>query len=153
MHHNRRPFNCSICDFGSSHKSRLEIHIKTVHEEPQGPDYMFLIFSQFSQISLKQETDQKDLSNFRKTSILEWSNTQILPNCQVTNGYFLTFYMLFTIAQLWALVVFVILSVSLMRENLKEFREKLNHKICALVTLCYQIQEKTLRIIWKKIWF
>merc|ERR1712166_1660478 len=35
VHHNRRPFNCSICDFGSSHKSRLEIHIKTVHEEPQ----------------------------------------------------------------------------------------------------------------------
>ena len=35
VHHNKRPFNCSICDFGSSHKSRLEIHIKTVHEEPQ----------------------------------------------------------------------------------------------------------------------
>jgi hypothetical protein len=35
VHHNKRPFNCSMCDFGSSHKARLEIHIKTVHEEPQ----------------------------------------------------------------------------------------------------------------------
>ena len=35
VHHNKRPFNCPHCDFGSSHKSRLEVHIKTVHEEPQ----------------------------------------------------------------------------------------------------------------------
>ena len=27
--------SCHLCDFGSSHKSRLEVHIKTVHEEPQ----------------------------------------------------------------------------------------------------------------------
>ena len=39
--------------------------------------------------------------------------------------------MLFTIAPSLLLVIFVSLSASLMRENLRELRENLDHKICA----------------------
>ena len=59
--------------------------------------------------------------------MIKLTKAPILPNCHVPNGYFCISYKLFTIIQL--LAVFIFVSVSLMRENVRGLRENIKHKI------------------------
>ena len=72
--------------------------------------------------------------------MIKLTKTQFLPNCHVPNGYFCIVYKLLTIAQLFAQVTF--LSVSLVRENLTGLRENLRHKIWNLARQMDKLNEK-----------
>ena len=74
--------------------------------------------------------------------MIKLTNAPILPNCQVPNGYYCI-----SLQVVKNCSTFIIVSVSLVRENLRGSRENLKHKIRTLVAIKDELSEDEREIL------